>query len=701
MINKSVLDKLKKTNKKIADIFSQLGDISDKQLEEILISIEKLKQDKFNHNIEVRKDKQELSKIEQTIKDNDKKVLRKKEKISNDLDVFGNDVQTSSKKLKTINQSADKLIEKTTTIKKETIGMLGLFQRKEIKNVYKFTFTNTSKITSKGIKLNQAIIKNITIGSGIQEESQSLENYDNAPKDLEQEKIKILKSISSKLELVTSENKETTKKEDKKENKSSIKEMLVGSALGVAAVTAAKKYGGKVLSGAKVLGSTVGKRIIPGAMTLWAAKSLYTHMSDGISDYKKYKASGNDSLATTSLVTGVVGSMGDLLQGVASWIPGPLGWILQGAGLLVGTLSDAYKNKEVNQVKDVSKKTIIQKDMDKKPSISKLDKDVEKIGGKFFVNNDYKKDNGKSLNHIKTIKEEKPIDQRDAINYLIKENERTLIESLNTKGKGIKLPKYEVDGKIKFEALPTKEIKVLEPKLPDNIQYESDMKKHSMTTLGGALGSQHTITSLYNVNRDVFKKGVSRAHKGIDIAAPPNTPIYAPSDGVINYRLNSPEKRKDGKPGKAGINTGFGQYAILSTNGYQVLFGHLNNYGIGKKGNGKNGEVLNVKRGDIIGYVGDTGESDGNHIHLQVSKSKNVTDVLQTGSDGKKKDLTIDPSIWLKSNIQETQPLEEKVVNDYRVPKLISTKEPTFDLWLLAGQETAINTNKELNKVIK
>lgn len=92
--------------------------------------------------------------------------------------------------------------------------------------------------------------------------------------------------------------------------------------------------------------------------------------------------------------------------------------------------------------------------------------------------------------------------------------------------------------------------------------------------------------------------GYSKMHKGIDFAAPTGTPILASGDGVIEVA------------GRAG---GYGNYVrIKHTDSYSTAYGHLSAYGRGIK------EGLRVAQGDVIGYVGSTGQSTGPHLHYEI-----------------------------------------------------------------------------------
>ena len=92
--------------------------------------------------------------------------------------------------------------------------------------------------------------------------------------------------------------------------------------------------------------------------------------------------------------------------------------------------------------------------------------------------------------------------------------------------------------------------------------------------------------------------GFNKLHKGVDFAAPKGTPVYAGGNGVVEM---------------VGRNGGYGKYIrIRHNNAYKTAYAHLNNY---KKGIHKGSRV---NQGDIIGYVGSTGNSTGPHLHYEI-----------------------------------------------------------------------------------
>lgn len=91
-----------------------------------------------------------------------------------------------------------------------------------------------------------------------------------------------------------------------------------------------------------------------------------------------------------------------------------------------------------------------------------------------------------------------------------------------------------------------------------------------------------------------------KMHSGTDFTAPTGTPIYATGNG----RVASAEMG----------HRGYGNMVIISHGfGYQTLYGHM--YRI----KARPGQL--VKRGELIGYVGNTGLSSGSHLHYEVIRN--------------------------------------------------------------------------------
>ncbi|RKF22501.1 M23 family metallopeptidase [Altericroceibacterium spongiae] len=104
-----------------------------------------------------------------------------------------------------------------------------------------------------------------------------------------------------------------------------------------------------------------------------------------------------------------------------------------------------------------------------------------------------------------------------------------------------------------------------------------------------------TLTSSYGMrNHPILRKRA--AHKGVDLAGPRGTPVYATADGTI---------------GKAQYFGSYGNYVQIEHGGdLETRYAHLSSYTVHA------GE--HVKKGELIGYIGTTGRSTGPHLHYEV-----------------------------------------------------------------------------------
>lgn len=103
------------------------------------------------------------------------------------------------------------------------------------------------------------------------------------------------------------------------------------------------------------------------------------------------------------------------------------------------------------------------------------------------------------------------------------------------------------------------------------------------------------ITSSFGERLDPFN-GEGAFHSGIDIATTYGSAVRAPADGVVL---------------KAGFGTGYGREIVIDHgSGVETIYGHLSGFAVTA------GEQ--VRRGQVIGYVGDSGRSTGPHLHYEV-----------------------------------------------------------------------------------
>jgi len=92
--------------------------------------------------------------------------------------------------------------------------------------------------------------------------------------------------------------------------------------------------------------------------------------------------------------------------------------------------------------------------------------------------------------------------------------------------------------------------------------------------------------------------GYSRMHKGIDFGAPSGTPIYAAGAGIVE---------------DAGMHNGYGLYIRLRHNAHiSTAYAHMSRFARGIT------RGTRVAQGEIIGYVGSSGESTGSHLHYEI-----------------------------------------------------------------------------------
>jgi murein DD-endopeptidase MepM/ murein hydrolase activator NlpD len=107
------------------------------------------------------------------------------------------------------------------------------------------------------------------------------------------------------------------------------------------------------------------------------------------------------------------------------------------------------------------------------------------------------------------------------------------------------------------------------------------------------------ITSYYEKRRHPIS-GAEEFHTGIDVSANSGSPVRATADGIVSF---------------SGWSGGNGYLVVLEHgHGFSTFYAH------NKKNIVKVGEK--VKRGDVIGLVGKTGNSTGPHVHYEIWKNE-------------------------------------------------------------------------------
>ncbi len=143
----------------------------------------------------------------------------------------------------------------------------------------------------------------------------------------------------------------------------------------------------------------------------------------------------------------------------------------------------------------------------------------------------------------------------------------------------------------------------------EQVRAEMELRLQSLETLRAEVARQlaylaakpagwpvrGVITSFYGYRASPYS-GTRQFHEGLDIAARYGTPIVATGDGRVVF---------------AGWRSAYGLTVIIDHGfGYSTFYGH----------NSKNAVTVGtlVRRGQIIGYVGSTGQSTGPHVHYEV-----------------------------------------------------------------------------------
>jgi Peptidase family M23 len=119
------------------------------------------------------------------------------------------------------------------------------------------------------------------------------------------------------------------------------------------------------------------------------------------------------------------------------------------------------------------------------------------------------------------------------------------------------------------------------------------------TPLGLALGLPQVSMGISGPLRSVPNVGAMEVHQGIDLVAPPGTAVRAAGDGwVLGAEPKGP----------------YGNWIEIEHDGSELatVYGHLSSFAPGI------GPGAEVKRGDIVGFVGSTGRSTGPHVHFEL-----------------------------------------------------------------------------------
>lgn len=129
----------------------------------------------------------------------------------------------------------------------------------------------------------------------------------------------------------------------------------------------------------------------------------------------------------------------------------------------------------------------------------------------------------------------------------------------------------------------------------DQLLIKADKYVDILTKLPIGRPTAGSISSPYGKRNDPLNSR-SAFHAGTDFRGKRGAKIYATGDGVVK---------------KAFVNGSYGNYVLISHgNGYTTSFAHMKKFLV-QKGD-------RVKRGQLIGFIGNTGRSTGPHLHYEI-----------------------------------------------------------------------------------
>ncbi len=137
-----------------------------------------------------------------------------------------------------------------------------------------------------------------------------------------------------------------------------------------------------------------------------------------------------------------------------------------------------------------------------------------------------------------------------------------------------------------------------------NPSLEATLNREEVTPLGMPMqGENLEITSLFGNRPNPFGFG-SEVHNGMDFVDAYASPVYATAPGIVT---------------SAGFDGGYGLVVTISHSyGYSTLYAHLS--GLAVK------QDTRVKRGQLIGYLGNSGRSTGPHLHYSIYQGEKAID---------------------------------------------------------------------------
>ncbi|MBD0336379.1 MAG: M23 family metallopeptidase [Cyanobacteria bacterium Co-bin13] len=134
----------------------------------------------------------------------------------------------------------------------------------------------------------------------------------------------------------------------------------------------------------------------------------------------------------------------------------------------------------------------------------------------------------------------------------------------------------------------------VKPALEETLAKEAD--REAAFPSGWPLQGKAEISSEFGLRRNPFGGSRYEMHQGLDFRGPIGRPVYATAEGQVMV---------------ASAGNGYGKHIVINHDyGYETLYAHLSDFNVeaGDK----------VRRGDLIGFLGNTGRSSGPHLHYGV-----------------------------------------------------------------------------------
>lgn len=167
------------------------------------------------------------------------------------------------------------------------------------------------------------------------------------------------------------------------------------------------------------------------------------------------------------------------------------------------------------------------------------------------------------------------------------------------------LKSYSIDKEKKIQAIlvQSKSYEDIEPIINIIKKYPSI---YNFLPIGKPIKDNYRISSNFgNRYHPIDKK--NKFHSGVDLATDYATKIIATGEGTVVF---------------AGYRGGYGKCVIIDhLYNYQTIYAHMTLYYTKKN--------KKIKKGQVIGFVGSTGKSTGNHLHYEIKKDNKPINPIQ------------------------------------------------------------------------